>query len=127
MRQFETMSSYAEFIIFVVWSYIVHRYILYYLKMQRAELPDHCILMLTLTFVQKRRSGRHAKRKKYMDEVDLNLSDDNNTDDVDVDDTAVVPTKHAAALAVAANSLTQASQFFVVSIVQRQGHSGQGY
>ena len=36
---------------------------------------------------QKRRSARNTKRKKYLDEVDLNLSDD---DTLDVDTEAAV-------------------------------------
>lgn len=35
----------------------------------------------------KRRSGRNVKRKKYMDDVDLNLSDDDDTMDMPARDT----------------------------------------
>ncbi|CAH1779419.1 unnamed protein product [Owenia fusiformis] len=53
--------------------------------------------------IQKRRSARNTKRKKYLDDIDLNLSDDNQGDAGDAGDTD--------GLAVA----VKPQQFFVVS------------
>ena len=47
-----------------------------YFETENDYKTDAIVVYLQL----KRRSGRNVKRKKYMDDVDLNLSDDNTMD-----------------------------------------------
>ena len=44
------------------------------------KINDYKTVAIVVNLQLKRRSGRNVKRKKYMDDVDLNLSDDNTMD-----------------------------------------------
>ena len=46
----------------------------------KSVLYRDCTVYACDLFQLKRRSGRHTKRKKYMDELDLNLSDEDTVD-----------------------------------------------
>ena len=66
--------------------------------------------MMVLFLLQKRRSARNTKRKKYLDELELNLSEEENAD-VDVEGTG--------ASGVAS---MKSVQFFVVSMPSHARH-----